>query len=96
MHKFLTVLKGKVTYKHYIKHLLNHGTIIQTGITCEEITWLCATQLVGSLLLNMLKYFEVVLNIFEYSHLKKIVESWLVYANQFLKIIQSLVPASFS
>ena len=38
----------------------NHGTIIRTGITC-------ATQLAGGLLLKKLKYFEVMLNIFEFS-----------------------------
>ena len=32
-------------------------------------------QLAGSLLLKMLKYFEVMLNIFEFSHKKEIVES---------------------
>ena len=35
----------------------------------------CATQLAGGLLLKMLKYFEVTLNTFEFSHVKKIVES---------------------
>ena len=35
----------------------------------------CATQLAGGLLLKMLKYFEVTLNIFEFSHVTKIVES---------------------
>ena len=38
----------------------------------------CATQLAGGLLLKMLKYFEVMLNIFEFSHVKEIVESLLV------------------
>ena len=36
---------------------------------------ICATQLTGGLWLKMLKYFEVMLNIFEFSHVKKIVES---------------------
>ena len=36
---------------------------------------ICATQLAGGLLLKMLKYFQVMLNIFEFSHMKKIVES---------------------
>ena len=35
----------------------------------------CAIQFAGGLLLKMLKYFEVMLNIFEFSHLKEIVES---------------------
>ena len=41
------------------------------------------TQLAGGLLLKMLKYFEVMLNIFEFSHLKEILESSLVYVNKF-------------
>ena len=32
---------------------------------------MCATQLVGGLLLKMLKYFKVILNIFEFSHVKR-------------------------
>ena len=39
---------------------LNHGTIMKTGITCKKIScYMRATQLVGGLLLKMLKYFEV-------------------------------------
>ena len=34
-----------------------------------------AVQLEGGLLLKMLKYFEVILNIFEFPHMKKIVET---------------------
>ena len=44
---------------------------------------ICATQVPGSALLKMLKYFEVMLNIFEFSHTKEIVESWLVYVYKF-------------
>ena len=33
------------------------------------------TELTGGLLLKILKYFEVMLNIFEFSHVKEIVES---------------------
>ena len=51
---------------------------------------ICATKLAGGLLLKMLKYFKVMLNIFEFSHVKEIVESWLVYLNKFPWIIQSL------
>ena len=53
----------------------NHGTIIRTGITCKKSLVICATQLAGSLLLKMLKYFEIMLNIFEFSHVKEIAES---------------------
>ena len=41
----------------------------------KENLVICATQLAGGLLLKMLKYFQVMLNIFEFSHMKKIVES---------------------
>ena len=36
---------------------------------------ICATHLAGGLLLKILKYFKVMLNIFEFSHVKKIIES---------------------
>ena len=36
---------------------------------------ICATQLARGLLLEILKYFEVILKIFEFSHVKEIVES---------------------
>ena len=48
-----------------------------------------AAQLAGGLLLKMLKYFEVMLNIFEFSHVKEIVKFWLVYVNKFSLIIES-------
>ena len=32
-------------------------------------------QIAGDLLLNMLKYFEVMLNIFKFSYVKEIIES---------------------
>ena len=44
--------------------LLNHRTIIQTGITCKKSLVICPTQLAVGLLLKKLKYFEVMLNIF--------------------------------
>ena len=50
---------------------------------------ICPTQLADGLLLKMLKYFEVMLNIFEFSYEKEIIESWLVYLNKFSWIIQS-------
>ena len=43
----------------------------------------------SNLLLKILKYFEVMLNIFEFSHVNEIVKSWLVYENKFSWIIQS-------
>ena len=50
--------------------------------TKSLVTW--ATQLAaGGLLMKMLKYFKVMLNTFEFSRVKEIVESWLVYANKF-------------
>ena len=49
---------------------------------------MCATQLAGGLLLKKLKYFEVMLNIFEYSRVWENVESWLVSANKLFWIAQ--------
>ena len=43
---------------------------------------MCATQLAGGLLLKELKYFEVMLNIFEFSRVWENVESWLVSVNK--------------
>ena len=42
---------------------------------------MCVTQLAGDLLLKMLKYFEVIFKIFEFSYTKQIVESSLVYSS---------------
>ena len=50
---------------------------------------MCATQLSGGLLLKKLKYFEVMVNIFEFSWVWEKVESWLVYANKLFWIAQS-------
>ena len=44
-----------------------HGTIIQTGITCKKYLAICMAQLAGDLLLKELKYFKVMLSIFEFS-----------------------------
>ena len=37
---------------------------------------LCVAQLIGGVLLKKLKYFEVMLNIFEFSRVLEIVKSW--------------------
>ena len=42
---------------------------------------MCVTQLAGDLLLKMLKYFEVIFKMFEFSYTKQIVESSLVYSS---------------
>ena len=52
-------------------------------IAVRAETHVTATQLAGGLLLKMLKHFEVVLNIFEFSHVKEIAESSLVYVKKF-------------
>ena len=63
------------------------------------------TQPAGDLLLKILKYFEAMFNIFEFFHVKEIVQSWLVYGitcresfNMFLEKDNEikLVPVSFS
>ena len=53
---------------------MNHGTIIRTGITCKK-SFICAAQRAGGLLLKMLRYFEVMLNILEFSLGKEIADS---------------------
>ena len=53
----------------------NHGTIMQTEITCKKISCYIHNQRAGGLLLKVLKYFEVMLNIFEFSQVKEIAES---------------------
>ena len=50
---------------------------------------MCATQLAGGLLLEKVKYFKVMLNIFEFSRVWENVESWLVYASKLFWIDQS-------
>ena len=47
-----------------------------------------ATQLAGGLLLKKLKYFEIMLNICEFSQVREKVESSLVYANKLFWITQ--------
>ena len=44
---------------------------------------ICVSQLPGGLFLKILKYFQVMLNIFEFSHMKEIAESWFVSADKF-------------
>ena len=59
--------------------MLNHGTITRTRITCKKSLTICATQLAGSVLLKKLKYFEVILSIFEFSHrVREIVRSYFL------------------
>ena len=48
---------------------MEHGTITRTGIIYKKIP--CCMRNTGGLLLKILKYFEVMLNIFEFSHVKK-------------------------
>ena len=50
---------------------------------------ICATHLTGGLLLKKLKYFEVMLNILEFSRVWENVEFWLVYENELFWIAQS-------
>ena len=54
----------------------------EQGQHVRESLAICTTQLAGSLLLKKLKYFEVMLNIFEFSRVWENVELWLVYASQ--------------
>ena len=49
---------------------------------------ICTAQLADGLLLKKLKYFEVLLNIFEFYGVWENVKFWLVYANKFFWIAQ--------
>ena len=51
------------------------GCLSHTGITCKKIRCYMPESACRLLLLQMLKYFEVMLNIFEFSHVKEILES---------------------
>ena len=55
--------------------LLNHGTVIRTGKTYKKIPCYMYTQLAIGLLLKKPEYFEVLLNIFEFSRVRENVES---------------------
>ena len=69
-------------------------------LTCVDSCWLVLTRvetcwysciridLIGGLLLKKLKYFEFMLNIFEFWRVWENVESWSVYANKFFWIAQ--------
>ena len=46
------------------------------------------TQLAGDLLLKKLKYFEVMLKMFEFSRVWENIESWLVYVKNIFWIAQ--------
>ena len=86
---------------HSILYTYIHGTILQTGITWKKIP--CYIR--NSAFLRKLKYFEVILKIFEFSQVWENVKYWLVYANKLFWITQpyldrhnktKLVLASFS
>ena len=49
---------------------------------------ICTTELADALLLKELKYFEIMLNIFEFSRGWENVEFWLVCANKIFWIAQ--------
>ena len=65
-----------------------HGTIIRTGITCKKILWYRCDSACRWFIVKKLKYFEVMLNIFEFSLVWRNVVSWLVYANKLVWIVQ--------
>ena len=60
------VSNTNITLLSNLRGSYKHGTIIRTAYR---------TQLTGGLLLEMLKYFKVMLNIFVFSHVKEVVES---------------------
>ena len=94
---FLVCLFCKVTY-HFLFICFSiifscsqiyqylHETIIRTGITCKKIP--CYMRDSACKWLKKLKYFKVMLNIFEFLLVWENVESWLVYANKLFWIAQ--------
>ena len=70
-----------ICYLYFILRDSNYGTMIRKGVTYKKSV-ICTTQFAVGLLLKILKYFEIMLNIFEFFHVKEIVASWLVYVNQ--------------
>ena len=48
---------------------------MRTEITCKKSFVTCTTYLAGGLLFKMLKYLKVMLKMFDFSHVKEIVES---------------------
>ena len=44
---------------------------------------ICTTQLTGGISFKKLKYFGIILNIFEFSHVWEIAELWFVFVNAF-------------
>ena len=69
----------------FIELILNQSnTFLRSYLRSENTCSRFLLQMYSVLsLLKMLKYFEVMLEIFEFSHMKEIVESWLLYANKF-------------
>ena len=63
------------TFQFHCKSEHKHGRITFKSFVIR------APQLAGALLLKMLKYFEVMLKIFELSQVKEIVEPWLFLGN---------------
>ena len=55
-----------------------------------------ATQLPGGMFLKNLKYFETILNIFEFSHVWEIAESWFVFASELSWMVQSYFLAKIT
>ena len=54
----------------------------------EKSLVICGTQFAGGLFLKMLKWFEVMLNIFEFLRDWDNVEPWLVYEMKLFRIAQ--------
>ena len=67
-------------------HYSEHGSIIRTGITIKKIRCYMHESACRWFIVKKAKYFEVMLNIFEFLHVWENVESWLVYAKSFLKL----------
>ena len=66
-------------YWNKVFHLYTyHGTVTRTWITGKKISYYIGDSACRWLIFKMLKYFEIMLNIFEFSRVKENVESWFM------------------
>ena len=60
-----------------------HGTTVQFGAICKEIFYYICNSAARECIVKKAKYFEVMLNIFEFSWVRETADSPLVYKNKF-------------
>ena len=68
--------------------MFHHGNIIWAAVICQKVPCYMRYSAYRWFIVKKLKYFEVMLNIFEFSRVWENVGSWLIYANKFFWIAQ--------